>query len=497
MMMKIYFLILAFATAISAIAQPGKPAAVQSDIPVNWGIQNRSAADSCSAYFNNYIGLGKTTAIRVERMRTGNVSEFNEYNGRSQKFSAPQPIEISGIEFYSFIENNVLVDSLMVVTILNEYDAVLDSLGAELARDTVYVSHTVFNPISTPLPAISVQSEFDNPVTVSSEYMVSIYTPTDDALRIIANSLIANDGAGEGLSYALYDNADYPSFTGWYSMQADFSADYDFIISPKISYVKQTDFTLSDTALCPGDQACISYTPVAIQLVKQYNSTYDTWQDNISIDWADGSVIADTVADCHVYATGGNYAVSVSDIINIWNFNTPTCNINLTKSIEAEDSIDISFTFTQSNLTADFTTTTNFVDSVWWDFGDNTAGSSDFNPLHTFPGPGSYNVWLYSFNDCMTKSLFTTITIGPSSVHDNAIENFKFYPNPANQQIILRDIPERSTITIYNIAGTKVYNSSAQAGSLTINSTELKSGTYFVRCESADKTITKKIAIQH
>ncbi|MFK8045716.1 MAG: T9SS type A sorting domain-containing protein [Crocinitomicaceae bacterium] len=497
MMMKIYFFTIAIATAFAAIAQPGPPVAVQANIPVNWGTQTRSAADSCGAYFNNYIGLGKTTSIRVERMRTGNTSEFNEYNGRSQKFSAPQPIEISGIEFYSFIENNALVDSLMVVTILNEYDAVLDSLGAELARDTVYVSHSTFNPLTTPLPAISVQSEFNNSVILSSDYMVSIYTPTDDSLRIIANSLTANDGAGEGLSYALYDNTSYPSFTGWYSMQADFTADYDFIISPKISFIKQTDFILTDTSLCPADQTCITYTPVDIQFVKQYNSDYDSWQDNISIDWADGAVAADTVADCHVYSSGGNYAVSVSDFISIWDFNTPTCDISLTKSVEVKDSIDISFTFTQSNLTADFTTTTNFVDSVWWDFGDNTTGSSDFNPTHTFPGPGSYNVWLYSFNDCMTKSLFTTITIGPSSVDDNLIDNFRLYPNPANQQITLKNIPESSVITIYNIAGKKVYDSNTNNESLTINTSVLNSGTYFVRCESSDNTVTKKITIQH
>jgi serine protease len=29
-----------------------------------------------------------------------------------------------------------------------------------------------------------------------------------------------------------------------------------------------------------------------------------------------------------------------------------------------------------------------------WNFGDNTTTSSERNPTHTFPGPGSYNVTL-------------------------------------------------------------------------------------------------------
>ena len=95
-------------------------------------------------YYNNYIGLAKTNLIREESMRTGNASESGQYNGRAQRFYAPQPIEVSGVEYYAYIKNNPGQDSIMVITTLNDYTVATDSIGLELARDTSYVIHHTF-----------------------------------------------------------------------------------------------------------------------------------------------------------------------------------------------------------------------------------------------------------------------------------------------------------------------------------------------------------------
>ena len=86
------------------------------------------AVDTCGPYFNNYVGLVKTTLIYFEELRTGNALDFNPYGGRAQRYHANQPIEISGLQFYSF-HTNLSVDSLMVVTLLFDYDEAADSIG--------------------------------------------------------------------------------------------------------------------------------------------------------------------------------------------------------------------------------------------------------------------------------------------------------------------------------------------------------------------------------
>ncbi|MFK8037449.1 MAG: T9SS type A sorting domain-containing protein [Crocinitomicaceae bacterium] len=495
--MKTLYFSLLLMGSICAFAQPLQPAAVSSNNPVNWGYQLKSGADTCGTYFNNYIGLGKTSSLRIERMRTGNVADDTEYNGRAQKYSAPQPIEISGIEFYSFIDNNPIVDSLMVITTLNEYDGLGNTLGLELARDTVYVKHTSFDPVFDPVPSISVQSEFDSPITVNSDYMVAIYTPTDDSLRILCNEPTLNDGSGEGLGYALYDNSNYPSFIGWYDMLIDYTADYDFLISPKIAFEKPTSFILSDSSFCPNSQTCVIYNQMPIQGLKQYNSSFAAVQGNIGINWNDGSMTSDTTTACHTYTNTGLFAIEVFDTINIWNFVDPTCKIELSKNITVTDSIDVTFTFTQSGLNVDFTSTTMGVDSLWWDFGDNSTGTDDLNPSHTYPGPGTYNVWLYAFNDCMTKALFKTITIQSNGIGEEAKRKFSIYPNPASEKITLSGISDKSLISIYNIAGELVYSNKNMSEKSSINVSELTNGTYFVKMQTGDNMMTKKITINH
>ncbi len=649
-MKNFYSSLIILLCSVSLKAQLVAPEAVSTSSLINWGAYTKSAADTCGTYYNNYIGLGKTSLVRIERLRVGNATESNNYNGRAQKFNAPQPIEISGVEFYCFIDNNPLVDSLMVITTLNQFDATGNTLGAELARDTVYVFHDNFDPLVDPLPSISVQSEFDTPITVSSDYMVGLYTPTDDSLRIIANGLSVNDGAGEGLSYALYDNPNFASFIGWYDMLTDFSADYDFLISPRVAYKIRNGFELSDTIACLNtiDHTCADYNQVPAFLNKQYNSNFANALGSISIDWDDNSSDLGIDSICHTYAAAGFYGVKIADTLHRWDFASPTCVVNLTDSILVnspslvtvidtacesyigpngqtwttsgtyidtlinsvgcdsiitseiviknssfatitdfgcgsytspsgqlwtssgtymdtipnsvscdsvmtfnititplltttvmdtscfqyvsptgqvwvnsgiyidtiqssnscdsiiitydiiiQDSIEIDFTFTQTLLDISFTAITNNVDSVWWDFGDNSTGSSLLNPTHTYPGPGTYNVWLYSFNKCMTKAKFTTITISPSSILDNTGIDLSIYPNPANQNITISGLEANTIIKIYNIAGKLEFTSKSNQIKQNIFVGDLANGTYFVNIRNGDLEMTRKITIKH
>ncbi len=498
-MRHIYLFALICAFNLGAIAQISAPGGVQTNAQPNWGPVLKVASDSCGAYFNNYVGLAKTSNVRIESMRTGNAIESGEYNGRAEKFKAPQPIEVGGLEFYAYIKDNPTMDSIMVIAALNEYNAGTNTLGTELARDTIYVAHHTYNPTTTPLPNISVKSYFDNPVTVTSDYVISIQTPTDDSLKIIANDPNVNDGNGEGMGYALYDNVNFPTFYGWYDMIIDFSADYDFLISPMVRFKLHDGFPSEDSTACPGEieDFCIDYPQMPVFIENQYHSDASNSLSYINIDWGDTQSNDDEDTICHTYNISGDFDVVVKDTFYRWENSNPTCEVELMRTINVPDSIELDFTADPTNLSVDFTSTLTGVDSVSWDFGDGSPATDDENPTHIYQNSGSYNVWLHAYNDCMTKSLFKVVEVGVAGIGESKTNDFNIFPNPANKQIGFSNLNGTVTVNIYNITGEQIYSNRQFKKLDKINIEHLSNGTYFVKIKSDSAVITKKLVVRH
>ena len=107
-MKRLIFIFLVVLTPIISNAQTKAPGLQSMNEAPDFSISYRAAGDSCGAYFNNYIGLGKTTIANVEELRKGTFAVANWYGGMAQHFHANQPIEVSGIEFYGF-QNCLLI----------------------------------------------------------------------------------------------------------------------------------------------------------------------------------------------------------------------------------------------------------------------------------------------------------------------------------------------------------------------------------------------------
>jgi PKD repeat protein len=470
---------------------------------VNWGInQNRATGDSCGVYYNNYVGRSKTNIIRQEYMRNDPAGNF--FNGRAQRFEAPQPIEISGLEFYSFIDNEPSVTSVMVITMLNEYDALTDSVGIEMIRDTVYVTHDSYNPLTDPLPNISVQSTFDSAVTVTSDYIVSIFTPTDHPLIIITNEPTENAGNGENLSYALYSNTGFPSFPpGWYNMSETYGAngDYDFLIAPKVKYDLKENFVLDEDSICPGiaGNACVTYNQVPIFANGQYNTNASNNNSAIRWNWGDGTGNAGLASACHTYQNSGNYSLTLEDTIYLWDYNTDYCLTTMTQNVVALDSVTPDFTFINTNLTVDFTSTASFADSVWWDFGNDSIIGGVLNPTMEYDSVSTFDVWLHVINECTEDSIMyqvTTDDVGINEVNRNSV---KVYPNPANDKLTLEKLPNDASVEIYSITGELVYfiEIKSNQNEIAINVNDFIEGTYVVKIKSSEVVSVQKILITH
>lgn len=497
-MKKTYVLLLLFISSFGFAQEfPGQPTSLGSGATPDWTRpMSKMAVDTCGAYFNNYVGLVKTTDIYFEEMRTGNAGDFNPYAGRGQRFHANQDIEISGIQFYAF-QNNMDVDSIMVVTLLFDYDEAIDSVGAELARDTVWVSHPEFTPL---LPDLEVDSYFDEPVVVSEDYIIAMYTSTDDSLKIITNSAVDGDGDMEGVSFAYYENPVAPSFTGWYPTLPTFgpSYDIDYLMNPLVRYKMHDNFVMDNDTICPNEVSavCVDYPQVANFSDPHYNRFWDDPAGKVEWNWGDGLQNTDLLSLCHTYNESGTFTITLTDSIRRHDFDDFTCAIEVTQTIFVRDSAVANATATSAGLTADFDGSPTLADSVAWDFGDGSDWSTEEDPSHMYDAVGEYDVWFYAYGPCNTDSIRITVTISDVSITENELD-VAIYPNPANDQVFIKGLSAGTTVEVVNIIGEVVYVQQTTGGTFSIRTTGFAQGAYFIRLKNESGETTRKLIVKH
>jgi PKD repeat protein len=494
-MKKSLTLLLFCAVGVLTFAQPSAPYVngISMGTP-DWGSVNKSVGDSCGAYFNNYIGLEKTNNLLIEYMRTGDLVDNGYYNGRAQRFTVSQPVEVSGVEFYAYHES-MTQDSIMVITALHNYSAGNDSVGSEIIRDTVYVTHTAFTAI---LPNISVKSYFDVPVVMTTDYVITMHSTENEELIIVTNDWGANEGNGENLAWALYQNPFYPTDDGWYSNLNYNLADYDFLMSPLVKYDLHNSFTILNDTICPDviSAGCVSYVQVGNFTNHMYNYNSATPSQHLVWLWGDGFQNTDILTACHTYNNPGTFNIVLKDTLFRHDFVSPYCVVNITQPIVALDVPDPSFTFLQDGLSADFTNTSTNFDSVWWDFGDATAGTDLDNPSHTYTTIGPFDVWLHAYNMCYEDSVMMTVVTDDVGIDANEAE-LLIYPNPANTTVHISGLKGEAKIEILNMLGECIYLSSTSSTTESLPVNQISTGTYFVRISDANGIVTKKIAVKH
>ncbi|MCB9040097.1 MAG: PKD domain-containing protein [Lewinellaceae bacterium] len=97
------------------------------------------------------------------------------------------------------------------------------------------------------------------------------------------------------------------------------------------------------------------------------------------------------------------------------------------------------FAFQLDGLTASFTNLSSNATDFTWNFGDGTT-SEEQNPVHTFPGPGNYNVTLNASNqgNC-TRAIGQTVFIQPSGTEERPLpEGVRLFPNPTSGEMRLQ-----------------------------------------------------------
>lgn len=480
----------------SQLGLPSAPSGTSTGTIPDWNVPiAKEAVDTCGPYFNNYVGLTKTSLLFFEELRTGSGADFTPYTGRGQRFHAPQEIEVSGIQFYSF-QTNTELDSLPVVTVLYDWDEDLDSTGAELARDTVWVSHTEFTPL---LPDLEVDSYFDEPVIVSEDYIVALYTYTDDSLKIITNDP-DGDGEDEGVSFAYYENPVAPSFTGWYQTLETFGAGYDidYLINPLVTFELHDDFTITNDTVCPNivSATCADYVQKPVFSDPHYNALYDMPASRITWDWGDGLQNTGLTSLCHTYLESGEFEITLIDTLRRHEFFEFNCTVELTDTVLVLDSTTVEITgMGTMGLSGIFDQDVTNADSILWDFGDGNQ-TDEFSPTHVYDAIGDYNVWVYAYGPCNTDSAMTTVTISDVGI-DEAGLNISIYPNPANSQVIVSGIQPGTQVELLNILGQPIYEKIAVKSTIDFNTSQLSEGAYFIRIANEQGQSSRKLIVKH
>ena len=74
-----------------------------------------------------------------------------------------------------------------------------------------------------------------------------------------------------------------------------------------------------------------------------------------------------------------------------------------------------------------------------------------------------------------------SVFCSPLSVEDQAFESFTYYPNPVENNLVLRAVNEIQTVNIFNLLGQEVMTLSPNATTPTINLESLQTGTYLMK----------------
>ncbi len=124
-----------------------------------------------------------------------------------------------------------------------------------------------------------------------------------------------------------------------------------------------------------------------------------------------------------------------------------------------------------------------------WDFGDGSAGSSEPNPTHLFPGPGVYTVRLQVQNACGASVLETVVIVNDEGVGTWEEPSIKMsiQPNPATRQAQV-SLPEgQGWLRLYNAAGQLCQQQLwLGPGNLLLNLDQIQPGNYWVVLQSGD-----------
>lgn len=363
-------------------------------------VQSNSKSTSCGPDTVLYT-LQKATGLQAI-----SINNATSAQGVSQYYNCPQPLTITGVEFYAYkIDVTGGITQNVTVQI---YTAGTDSMpsGLPLVTSTVLVD-TNFGGGN-----LDILSKFANmpAITVTQPYVVVVSNNSPNGVGMIFSDYAAfpADGGQEWLcSLDLFG-----TWTRSYGVNvAGTIFDSDALFYPLVSYTMDSDFTPSADCFSGGPTINFTNNSSPILQDRMYNLAAFLNLTPLSYTWDFGDGGGGNAIDtANTYAnTTLGYTVYLTDTLFGW---TSTC-------------VDVDSTFIGDDLNTQWSSVpagagvVNFTDNStssaaitnWlWDFGDGNT-STQQNPSHTYASSGNYTVCLTAVTDCGVDSTCATITV--------------------------------------------------------------------------------------
>ena len=136
-----------------------------------------------------------------------------------------------------------------------------------------------------------------------------------------------------------------------------------------------------------------------------------------------------------------------------------------------------------------------------WTFQGGTPGtSSSKNPSAiTYHTSGTFNVTLKvtnAFGSINTLVKTGYIYVGGVGVDDLSQSGIKVYPNPVKDVLTIESGSGMKQVQIFNVTGQLVLSQQTDSKTITVNTSSLKSGVYFLKVTTDNASFDKKIVVQ-
>ncbi|MFM7014861.1 MAG: PKD domain-containing protein [Bacteroidota bacterium] len=135
-----------------------------------------------------------------------------------------------------------------------------------------------------------------------------------------------------------------------------------------------------------------------------------------------------------------------------------------------------------------------------WNFGDGTSGTGLY-PVHVYQTAGTFWVCVDAVDAngnvltwCDSVNSNRMGSVGLNEIKQNTIIAF---PNPANNQVTLKNIGVNQLVDIYSVEGKLIYSGISTTVDLQINTATWNTGLYIVRINEGNNYKMGKISVQH
>lgn len=428
---------------------------------INKQITNRST--SC-------IDTVDYTISKASGLEVLTINNSSSAQAAGQYFDCPQPISISGVDFFAFSTSLPSVNCTIKI-----YTAGSDSLptGPFLASTTVAIDS---NFGGGSLDTLLKNALFSSPILLTNPYVIVFENISPNSISLVSSDYDAgNDGAGEFL-------ASVDLFGTWlnsYNVNIGGKVfDADWLFSPVVSYDINAGFSYDEYCIPNTVNFTNSSSPIFNN--RMYNRLFSLGAEEFTYTWnfGDGNPDTNIVNATHTYLAQGPFTVILNDTILMWR---SLCVTDTSIVIDGRKPV-AGFKDSADGLTVYFTDTSiAYVDQVvsWvWDFGDGNSSTMQ-NPTHTYATSGTYNVCLITSGLCGNDTVCTLVNIVTTGIENNSPNEIIIYPNPAQDIITIKS--NYSALNIIDVTGRPVKQlTTLNKGLNQVNITELVEGTYFV-----------------